>query len=175
MCGTKDDLKSYRNLPNSSRWLSVVPVPVVTARVRSTTGGYVFTLSTICGRGGGGVPHPANQGGPLPRSGQGVPHPADGGGGGTPFPGLDGGYPIQLMGGTPPPPQHVLATRRVECLLRSRRRTFLLSLSSFILALYTVPVSGGSIIGFGKSTAHCMEKCRNILIHLRCFFMIMCY
>ena len=67
---------------------------IFTTRVRSTTGGYIFTLSTICG--GGGVPHLADRGYPLPRSGwEGYPIQLTGG---THFPGLDGGYPIQLMG-----------------------------------------------------------------------------
>ena len=59
---------------------------IFTARVRSTREGTVFT--GVC----------------LFTSGGGVAHPADGGGGGgTPFPGLDGGYSSQIQaGGTPP-------------------------------------------------------------------------
>ena len=56
--------------------------PFITDRVRSTRGGNVFTLFTICGEGG------------TPSSWW----------GGTPFPCLDGGYPIQLTGGATPFP-----------------------------------------------------------------------
>ena len=93
---------------------------LVTSRVRSTTGGYVFTGVCLFNfRGGGtpsswpggrGVPHPRSglggEGGlvPHPRSGCGggglVPHPRSGGGVWYPIPGLDGGgggwYPSQV-------------------------------------------------------------------------------
>ena len=73
---------------------------IFTARVRSTTGGYVFTLYTICGGGEGGYPIQLMGGTPFPGLDGGYPIQLMGG---TPFPGLDGGYPIQLMGGVPLP------------------------------------------------------------------------
>ena len=62
-------------------------VPIITARIRRMTGGYIFSLSTLFG---GGVPDPALEGR--------VPDPALDGGG---TPTLDGGYPIS--GGVPHP------------------------------------------------------------------------
>ena len=59
-------------------------------------------------------------------------------------PGLDGGYPHQDWMGVPLPPpppkgdrgaEWVLGTRRAVCLLRSRRRTFLLELFHFICTI----------------------------------------
>ena len=97
-----------------------------------------------------GVPHPADWGGgtPFPGLDRGVPHPADEGGGGNPFPGLDRGVPLLRQGGYPTwegvppwqgvppplagvPPPHQTSTActcytAAVCLLRSRRRTFLL-------------------------------------------------
>ena len=86
----------------------------------------------------GGVPHPVMVGVPLYHPGWGVPPPP------STWPGGYPGYPLSRPGmryppnpdlgqGTSPPPQTwdgVLATRRAVCLLRSRRRTFLL-VSSF--------------------------------------------
>ena len=82
---------------------------IITARVRSTTGGYVFTGGCLFNfRGGGGeLPHPADWGGgftpypiqligrdgyPIPGPGRGVPHAPDWG---NPNPGLDGVPPVQ--------------------------------------------------------------------------------
>ena len=107
------------------RFFPFFPSPIFTARVRSTTGGYVFTLFTIWGVGypnqltgggggypiqligGGGVSPPQVwTGGGYPSSWWGVApsqvwmggvsHPADGG---TPFPG--GGIPHPAAGGYP--------------------------------------------------------------------------
>ena len=118
------------------------------------TGGYVFSLSTIGG--GEGVPRPGPDGGypEVPHQGWGTPHldlegipqpGPDGGHWGTPPPPIwtpptrDGvppiwtwmeGTPLPEMGYPPPPPvrttEGVLTMRRAVCLLRSRRRTFLL-------------------------------------------------
>ena len=79
---------------------------IITARVRSTTGGYVFTLFTIWG---GGVPTlRSGWGGYLLRSGWGVPICSGsggtyllGGGGGVPTLRSGWGVPTQVwMGGT---------------------------------------------------------------------------
>ena len=54
---------------------------MITARVRNTTGGYVFTGVCLFNFWGSRIPHPADRGVvPHPRSRLGVPHPADGGG-----------------------------------------------------------------------------------------------
>ena len=129
---------------------------VITARIRRM-GKVIFSVCLSVHTWGGGypiqltggdrVPCPADGGGgiPHPADGGGVPHPADGGGGyplprsgwggGVPHP-VDRGEPLPRQGstpprGTPPPPtrpaQRVLTTRRAVCLLRSRRRTFLLN------------------------------------------------
>ena len=106
-----------------------IAVSLITARVRSTREGTVFTgVCLLTSRGGGypvqlmgGTPFPARQGGypiqlmggyPLPRSGWGgTPFPGPDGGvppsqvqtGGSPFPGLDGGYPLpRSRWGVPP-------------------------------------------------------------------------
>ena len=76
--------------------------PLITDSVRSTRGGYIFSLSVSSHR-GGGVPHPAGRGGGTPSSwlGGGTPsHPAGRGGTPSSWPGW-GGYPIQLAGGDP--------------------------------------------------------------------------
>ena len=116
----------------------------------------------------GGYSHPRSrwrEGGPrVPFNQQdGIPPPPSWSGpGGTPFPGQDRGvprstFPHQQDGSPPPPVQvpgkegrgvpptetawRVLATRRAECLLRSRRRTFLLVLlwtgEAYVLHLVT--------------------------------------
>ena len=77
--------------------------------------------------GGGTLPGPAG-GGTLPGG-----YPARGGT--LPRGTLPGGYPaggVPCRGGTQLGQQGVLATRRAVCLLRSRRRTFLLKLGSEI-------------------------------------------
>ena len=64
---------------------------IITDRVHSTRGGYIFSLF-VCSH-LGGVPNPADGG---------VPHPRSRWGGGYPISGPGGrGYPIQLMGGYP--------------------------------------------------------------------------
>ena len=97
---------------------------MITARVQSTTGGYVFTGVCVCSTFGGGVTpsqvqvegtHPADRGVPHPRS-------------------RWGGYPSSKTGwGTPPSSgdraaQRALATRRAVCLLHSCRRTSLFNI-----------------------------------------------
>ena len=75
-------------------------IHIITAHVRSTTGGYVFT--GVCLFNLKEVPYPADGGYPIPGldGGGGVPHPRSGWG--YPIPGLDRGYPILgLDGGTP--------------------------------------------------------------------------
>ena len=109
---------------------------IFTARIRRMREGNIFSLFTLVGGGnpisgpdgGGGVPHPAD-GGTHPKSGRGYPilltgrlPPSKIRTGGTPHPRLDG-VPL------PPHPssaKRACATRRAVCLLRSRRRTFLL-------------------------------------------------
>ena len=91
----------------------------------------------------GGTPSRIRMGGTPIQDWMGYPPSRPGMGGipwGTPHPRLDGvpphpdlgwgypGTPVQDWIGNPPPPQSAkwaLATRRVVCLLRSRRRTFL--------------------------------------------------
>ena len=117
--------------------------PLVTARVRSTTGRYCFHRCLSVHRGGeGGV-----RSGTPPRGGSGYPpggyrSPGTPPGGGYPGPGTPpgGGYPGP---GTPPggggvpdlgrTTEGVLTTRRAVCLLRSRRRTFLYSFNFYHL------------------------------------------
>ena len=72
-----------------------VPQVFITARVRSTREGTVFTGVCLY-IWGGGVPRPGLDGG-----GRGVPHLRSGVGGGVPHPGLDGGgvTPSQVWGG----------------------------------------------------------------------------
>ena len=100
---------------------------LVTARVRSTTGGYIFTLFTIC-LGGRYLPYLLGWGGThLPKWGGGyLPSKVGGylpsGVGGT-YPG--GAEVPTLVGGGYLPSERVLETWRAVCLLRSRRRTFL--------------------------------------------------
>ena len=113
-----------------------------------TTGGYVFTGVCLFNFRGGGEPHPrSGQGGTTFRvwtGGGDIPHPRSRRGG-YPQSQLDGvppgqdwvGYPPSRPGmgypppswldEVPPPPPH-LPTRLAVCLLRSRRRTFLLCL-----------------------------------------------
>ena len=93
---------------------------IITDHVRSTTEGYVFTLSTMGGGGYpiwlmGGVPHPCPGGGGTPSMSRqgGVPHPCPGGGvvlhpcpggGGTPSMSRWGGTPsMSRLGGVPHP------------------------------------------------------------------------
>ena len=92
----------------------VLNVIFVTARVRSTREGTVFTGVCLLTFGEGRVPHPRSGwwgGYPIPGLGCGVPHPR-----GVPQPGMDGtgypipgGYPGQVLmvggtQGTPPTP-----------------------------------------------------------------------
>ena len=75
--------------------------------------------------GGGEVPHPKSEWRGTPsqvRTGGGVPHPRSEWGGGTPYPGQVGGG---TLSGTA---WRAIATPRPVCLLRSRRRTFLLKI-----------------------------------------------
>ena len=91
-------------------------IEIITARVRSTREGTVFTGVCLFTFRGGGVPHPADVGGggggvSHPRSRWGVPHPADGGGvprpwsRGVPHPrsGWGRGTSSQVWMETPPP------------------------------------------------------------------------
>ena len=72
---------------------------ILTARVRSTTGGYVFTGVCLFNF-RGGVPH-VRSGGEPPSQVWGVPHLRFGWG--YPISGSGGGYPVQflMVGGTP--------------------------------------------------------------------------
>ena len=79
---------------------------VITARIRRMTGGYIFSLSTLAGGGGGG---------------EGTPSQVWVGGGGEGY----SGYPPWTRSGLDSAAQRVRPTRRAVCLLRSRRRTFL--------------------------------------------------
>ena len=86
-------------------------------------GKVIFILGNVCLftiAGGREVPNLRSGG-----RGRGVPHPRSGRGGYPPD--LGQGSPLDL--GLGPPPR-ALETRRAVCLLRSRRRTFLLSLIS---------------------------------------------
>ena len=96
---------------------------IFTARVRSSTGGYVFTGVCLFNFWGWGVPHPADggypskvwmEGYPIQLMGgtpsqvwTGIPHPRSGWGG-YPIPGPDGGVtpgyplPVRTRWGTPP-------------------------------------------------------------------------
>ena len=125
-------------------------VTLITNCVRSTKPKVMFSQVSVCSTPGGGGVTPARS-----RWGVGVLRPGPRGGGvcsarswwgwypnlvqtggtqlGTPWPGQDGGYPG--MGVTPQPGMYpprnktadgVLHTLRLVCLLRSRRRTFLL-------------------------------------------------
>ena len=81
--------------------------------------------------GGGSTPVLA-RGYSVLAGGGGVGYPSMGSGWGTPQSGQDGVPPSQVRKGHPPSPQdrtaeRALATRWVVCLLRSRRRTFLLT------------------------------------------------
>ena len=92
---------------NSSRQWCMTKHSLFTARVRSTTGGYVFTGLCLSNFRGGEYPIQL-MGGPIPGlDWGGVPHLADGvpypswRNGGYPILGSDMRYPIQLMGGVP--------------------------------------------------------------------------
>ena len=87
---------------------------LITDRVRSTRGGYIFSLSVSSHPGGGypirltggGTPSQVQPGGGTPspvQPGGGVPHPRSSRGGGTPSQVQPGGYPIPgpARGGTP--------------------------------------------------------------------------
>ena len=68
---------------------------VITARIQKEWGGIVFPGVCMCTFGGGGYPHPADEGFPHPAKWG--AHPADRGG----TPSSQGGTPIQLTEGTP--------------------------------------------------------------------------
>ena len=140
---------------------------IFTARVRSTTGRYCFHRCLSVHRGGrggypgqvpppppGGVPGSGTPPGGYPGPGTplGVPGPPTPPGGVPRSRYPPGGTPIWVppQGGVPrsryPPPrggypgrttEGVLTTRRAVCLLRSRRRTFLLYL--FLASFFKCP------------------------------------
>ena len=79
---------------------------LITTCIRRMTGGYIFSLSTLAG-GGGGTPSQVSVGGyPISGLGRGTPSqvlvrggtPPQVWVGGYPVPGLGGGYPISGLG-----------------------------------------------------------------------------
>ena len=90
-------------------WTSFQNMPFFTARIRKMTGGYIFSLSTLVGAGGGTSISHLGGGYPISGLGGGYPHPRvqvggypiPGLGRGVSLPGPGGGVPHLKSGGTP--------------------------------------------------------------------------